>query len=73
MPTNIVVKLRRGETSEKLVRRFIRKCKKEKVVETYRAKTDHYIKPSVKKRMKSERARREKLKLERKRAAKRFR
>jgi len=73
MPTNIVVKLRRGETSEKLVRRFIRKCKKEKVVETYRAKTDHYIKPSIKKRMKSERARREKLKLERKRAAKRFR
>jgi ribosomal protein S21 len=73
MPTNIVVKLRRGETSEKLVRRFIRKCKKEKVVEKYRAKTDHYIKPSVKKRLKSDKARRELQKLERKRAAKMFR
>jgi ribosomal protein S21 len=73
VPTNTVVKLRRGETSEKLVRRFIRKCKKDKVVEIYRSKTDHHIKPSVKKRMKSEKARRERQKLERKRAARQTR
>jgi small subunit ribosomal protein S21 len=70
VPTNTVVKLRRGETSEKLIRRFIRKCKKDKIVETYRAKTDYYIKPSVQKKLKSEKARRERQKLERKRAAK---
>ncbi len=73
MATNIIVRLKRGETGEKLVRRFIRKCKKEKVVEKYRAKTDHYIKPSVRKKMKREKAIREKQKLQRKRAAKLFR
>lgn len=67
MATNVSVKLRRGETSEKLIRRFNRKCKKEKVVELFRARTDHYIKPSVRKKMKQEKARREKKKLERKR------
>ena len=67
MATNVSVKLRRGETSEKLIRRFNRKCKKEKVVELFRTRTDHYIKPSVRKKMKQEKARREKKKLERKR------
>ena len=67
MATNVSVKLRRGETSEKLIRRFNRKCKKEKVGELFRARTDHYIKPSVRKKMKQEKARREKKKLERKR------
>jgi small subunit ribosomal protein S21 len=70
---NVIVKIRRGETGEKLIRRFIRKCKKERVVEEYRARTDYYIKPSVKKKLKSEKARRERKKLERKRAAKMFR
>ena len=36
--------------------------KKEKILETYRARTDHYIKPSVKKKLKSQKARREKQK-----------
>ena len=66
MPTNIRVSLRRGETSEKLIRRFNRKCKKEGIIKLYREKTDHYIKPSIKKRVKSETARREQRKLERK-------
>jgi len=70
---NVKVELRRGESSEKLIRRFNRKCKKEKVVETYRAKTDHYIKPSVKKKLKSEKARRNERKLQRKREQKLFR
>lgn len=67
MATNVSVRIKRGETSEKLIRRFNRKCKKEKVVEFFRARTDHYIKPSVRKKMKQEKARREKKKLERKR------
>jgi len=70
---NVKVELRRGETSDRLIKRFIRKCKKEKVVEIYRARTAHYIKPSVKKKLKSDKARRERKKLERKRAAKMFR
>lgn len=73
MASNVVVKIRRGEPTEKLIRRFIRKCKKERVVEEYRARTDYYIKPSVKKKLKSDKARRERKKLERKRAAKMFR
>ena len=73
MAVNVVVRPRRNESPERMIRRFNKKCKKERVVETYRAKTDHYIKPSIKKRMKSEKARRERKRLERKRLAKMFR
>ncbi len=73
MATNVKVDLRRGETGERLIRRFIKKCKREKVVELYRARTDHYIKPSVQKKLKSEKARREAQKLQRKRLRKMFR
>ena len=73
MATNVKVDLRRGETGERLIRRFIKKCKREKIVERYRASTDHYIKPSVRKKMKSEKARRDAQKLERKRLRKMFR
>ena len=73
MATNVSVRLRRGETSEKLVRRFIKKCKREKVVETYRSRTDYYIKPSVKKKIKREKAIREQQKLQRKKDRKLFR
>lgn len=73
MATNVKVDLKRGETGERLIRRFIKKCKRDKVVELYRSRTDHYIKPSVKKKMKSEKARREEQKLERKRLKKMFR
>jgi ribosomal protein S21 len=62
--TNVRVNLRRGETTERLVRRFIKKCKKEGVLELYRARTSHYIKPSVKKKLKSAKARREEKKLQ---------
>jgi|TARA_Y100000310_G_scaffold256995_1_gene264969 ribosomal protein S21 len=70
---NISVRLRRGETSDRLVRRFIKKCKKEKILETYRAKTDHHIKPSVKRKMKRKKAIRERQKLQRKQERKLFR
>tara|TARA_R100000008_G_C3536259_1_gene142167 strand:+ start:314 stop:484 length:171 start_codon:yes stop_codon:yes gene_type:complete len=56
-----------------MIRRFIKKCKKEKVVERYRARTDYYIKPSVKRKLKSEKARREQKKLQRKRDGRLFR
>jgi len=71
--TNVKVDLRRGETSERLIRRFIKKCKKDKVVEIYRARTDHYIRPSVQKKIKRQKAIREQKKLERKRDRKLFR
>lgn len=73
MSNNVKVSLRRGETGERLVRRFIKKCKKEKIVELYRFKTDHYIKPSIQKKLKTQKAQREAQKLERKRLKKLFR
>ena len=73
MTTNTRVDLRRGESSERLIRRFIKKCKKQKIIETYRARTDHYIKPSVRRKMKREKAKREAQKLQRKKDNKLFR
>lgn len=73
MPTNVTVHLRRGETSDRLIRRFIKKCKRDKIVEQYKARTSHYIKPSVRRKLKSEKARREAKKLQRKRDKKLFR
>ena len=58
MAINVSVMARRNEHSERLIRRFIKKCKKEKVVETYRERTEFYQKPSVKKRNKKRRAQR---------------
>jgi len=56
-----------------MIRRFTKKCKKERILETYRARTDYYIKPSVKKRIKRNKAIREQKKLERKKEGKLFR
>jgi|TARA_R110002020_G_C16264931_1_gene770727 ribosomal protein S21 len=73
MATNVTVRPRRGETPERMIRRFIKKCKKHKIIETYKARTDYYIKPSVKKKMKREKAIREKQKRERTLRRKMFR
>jgi|TARA_R110002020_G_scaffold33369_4_gene101688 ribosomal protein S21 len=73
MATNVTVRPRRGETQERMIRRFIRKCKKERIVEEYRERTDHHIKPSVKKKLKRKRAMREQAKRQRKLDAKMFR
>tara|TARA_Y100000034_G_C6821457_1_gene369999 strand:- start:735 stop:956 length:222 start_codon:yes stop_codon:yes gene_type:complete len=73
MATNIKVELRRNETSERLIRRFVKKCKKERVIETYRDRTGYYVKPSVKRKIKRQKAIREQQKLERKKEAKLFR
>ena len=69
MAINVSVRLRKNETSE----RFIKKCKRDRVVETYRDKTGHYIKPSVRKKIKQRKAIREQQKLQRKKEAKLFR
>tara|TARA_R100001126_G_scaffold94731_1_gene65870 strand:+ start:36 stop:257 length:222 start_codon:yes stop_codon:yes gene_type:complete len=73
MPVNVSVTKRRGESDERLIRRFNRKCKKQKIVQEYRSKTDHYIKPSVAKRIKKQKAIREQEKLRRKQEDKLFR
>ena len=44
MAVNVKVSIRRGESPERLIRRFIKKCKRDNIMEIYRAKTDHYIK-----------------------------
>ena len=73
MPANVKVTKRRGESDERLIRRFNRKCKKQKIVQEYRSKTDYYIKPSVAKRIKKQKAIREQEKLRRKQEDKLFR
>ena len=67
MAVNVIVKRRYNESGERLIRRFIKKVKREGVLEKYRASTAYYIKPSVKKKMKQKKARREKERWERKR------
>ena len=73
MAINVRVDLRRGESSERLIRRFIKKCKRERVVEIYRQRTDHYIKPSVKRKLKRQKAIREQQKTQKKLNKKLFR
>jgi len=46
-PVHIEVVSRRGESTESLIRRFVRKTKKEKIIERLRDLT-YYEKPSVK-------------------------
>ena len=73
MAVNLKVVKRHGESDEKLIRRFNRKCKKQKIVQEYREKTDHYIKPSITKRLKRQQAIREQKKVMRKEQEKLFR
>ncbi len=64
---NVSVRSRPRESAERLIRRFIKKCKKEKVVERYRERTDHHIKPSVKRKLKQKKAARRRMLEERRR------
>ena len=54
---NIAVKARHRESPERLIRRFIKKVKKEKIIEQYRDR-QRYEKPSRAKKIKRERAQR---------------
>ncbi len=49
---NVEVKLREGETSDKLVKRFFKKCKKIDIVGEYKEKTEYFMTRSQKKRLK---------------------
>tara|TARA_Y100000310_G_C19961163_1_gene481257 strand:- start:35 stop:256 length:222 start_codon:yes stop_codon:yes gene_type:complete len=73
MAVNIVVAPRRNESAERLIRRFTKKVKKEKILETYREKTSHHIKPSVRRKIKRKKAIREQQRLQRKQDKKLFR
>ena len=73
MAINVIVELRRNETSERLIRRFIKKVKNNKILETYREKTAYHIKPSVKRKMKRKKAIKTREKLERRKQQKMFR
>jgi ribosomal protein S21 len=66
MATNVVVQGRPGEPAERLIRRFTKKVKREKVLEAYRDRTSYYIKPAVKRKIKRKKAQHAKERLERK-------
>jgi len=56
---NVLVTSRQcGNNTEKMIRRFVKKCKKEKIIEKYREKK-YYKKPSIVKKEKRERAHRQ--------------
>jgi|TARA_R100000152_G_C6698597_1_gene128626 ribosomal protein S21 len=44
---------RRNEPIDRAIKRFIKKCKKMKIIEKYRERTDYYEKPSVARRKKA--------------------
>tara|TARA_Y100001938_G_C8100274_1_gene441144 strand:- start:5859 stop:6089 length:231 start_codon:yes stop_codon:yes gene_type:complete len=69
---NIHLKSRRNEPSERLIRRFIKKVKKEKIVEEARDRR-RYKKPSVKKKDKRIKAQRERKRQEARRLRRRQR
>ncbi len=57
-PVNVSTRPRgRNDTQERMIRRFIRKCKKEKIVEKVR-ENSYYEKPSVVRRKAAKRRRR---------------
>jgi len=46
-PVNVTVKRHKDEPVERLIRRFMRECKKERIVREYLEKTRYYKKPSA--------------------------
>ena len=52
-PVHVSVRPKPGEHPERAVKRFMKKVKKEKVLEIYREKTDYYKKPSAIRRRKA--------------------
>tara|TARA_R100001594_G_scaffold72776_1_gene107397 strand:+ start:159 stop:470 length:312 start_codon:yes stop_codon:yes gene_type:complete len=48
-PSHVTTYAKEGEHPERTIKRFLKKCKKEKVIENAR-KYDYYEKPSVKRR-----------------------
>ena len=56
--SNLTVVPKRNEPIDRTIKRFIKKCKKMKIIEQYREKTDYYEKPSVVRRKKAIRRKR---------------
>jgi len=56
--SNLTVVPRHNESPERFIKRFMKKCKKLKILENYRERTDYYQKPSEIKRKKEIRRRR---------------
>ena len=56
--SNLTVVPRHNEPIERAIKRFIKKCKKMKIIEQYRERTDYYEKPSVTRRKKGIRRKR---------------
>lgn len=52
MSINIQVRLEDGMSQEKLLKKFLKKCKNENVVKEYLEKTSFYLTPSQKRREK---------------------
>jgi ribosomal protein S21 len=53
-PSHVTVVPRHNEDPQRAIKRFLKKCKKERIVEKYREK-EYYIKPSKKRRMEKKR------------------
>ena len=66
---NLEVTLEDGDTIERMIKRFLKKFKKYKLMEEFREK-DYYEKPSVKRREKKKRGIQKQRKLDRERKAK---
>jgi ribosomal protein S21 len=64
-PINLEVRLKDGEDSLRLIKRFLKKLKKQKITEEYLAH-NHYVKPSLRRREEKKKRKRvlEKLKRE---------
>jgi|TARA_Y100001938_G_scaffold150136_1_gene239769 ribosomal protein S21 len=46
-PSHVSVRPRKDEHPERLIKRFLKKVKKEKVIDLYRKRTEYYEKPSI--------------------------
>lgn len=69
-PVNVEVKLKEGESSDKLIRRFIKKCKKQEIVKEHLDKISFFKTKSQKRREKRSKNKRLKENLEKKYARK---
>jgi len=51
-PINVEVRIRQGDSVERAIKRFLKKCKKEKIIEDF-LERKYYEKPSVKRNKKN--------------------
>lgn len=51
-PYNIIVFPKQGESQEKMIRRFFKKCKKQEIIQEHLSKTSFFVSKNEKKRKK---------------------